>query len=185
MAQGREFLRAKNAQRAAERAARGAQKRVDRGGVGRAMARAAWSARRSAKRLAARRRQEVVGYVRLVGKGPPPRAGPVLPKGVARLAWSPGMCSDIAISSTQVCWSPTSGSMPASPEATAEDGWEPIDEAMLGFLDEHMAECDALDEAWRRQVQKVRGRRTLRGLCRLTGMRLPPTPGMSESERPS
>ena len=73
MAKGIEWLKAQNAKRAA--AAK--SKRIDRGGEGRALARRAWVARRFAARLAARRRKEVVGRVRLWGKGPPPRLGPL------------------------------------------------------------------------------------------------------------
>lgn len=61
----------------AKRAARAKSRRKDRGGQGRALARKAWIARRSAARRAVRMRREVVGRVRLRGKGPPPRLGPL------------------------------------------------------------------------------------------------------------
>ena len=51
------------------------------GGQGRALARKAWIARRSAARRAVRMRREVVGRVRLQGKGPPPRLGPLNKRG--------------------------------------------------------------------------------------------------------
>ena len=61
----------------AKRASRAKSRRKDRGGQGRALARKAWIARRSAARRAVRMRREVVGRVRLWGKGPPPRLGPL------------------------------------------------------------------------------------------------------------
>lgn len=73
MAKGLEWLNQQNELRAS--AAK--SKREDRGGQGRALARRAWVARRSEARRLARRRQEVVGRVRLLGKGPPPRLGPL------------------------------------------------------------------------------------------------------------
>lgn len=72
------------ARQAARRAAGKAVRQV--GGQGRELARQAWVERRSALRKEARelkarqaRRSTVVGRVRLVGKGPPPRLGPLLP----------------------------------------------------------------------------------------------------------
>ena len=65
----------------------GAAVRQVRGGLGRALARARWNARRARALRAKRRRMNVVGFVRLVGKGPPPMPGPVMP---SRLR---GICS--------------------------------------------------------------------------------------------
>lgn len=73
MAKNIEWLLAQNTQRAAMAGPR----RQDRGGQGRALARRAWIARRSAERRLARMRLEVVGWVRLRRKGPPPRLGPL------------------------------------------------------------------------------------------------------------
>lgn len=73
MAKNIEWLLGQNA----KRASRAKSRRQDRGGQGRALARKAWIARRSAERRAVRMRREVVGRVRLRGKGPPPRLGPL------------------------------------------------------------------------------------------------------------
>lgn len=70
------WLLSQNERRAAERLARGAVRRVPREGNGRALARAAWSQRRSCQRrlerLRKERRPRVQGKRRLWGKGPAP-----------------------------------------------------------------------------------------------------------------
>ena len=71
------WLANQDARRAEAALLHGTKKWVARGGEGRNMARRRWVERRSAARLAARKRDCVVGRVRLWGKGPPPRPGPV------------------------------------------------------------------------------------------------------------
>jgi hypothetical protein len=69
-----------NVLHAAARQCSGSDKRQDRGGQGRRAARGQWVLRRSLARLRVRRRHAVVGRVRLYGKGPPPRDGPLPPR---------------------------------------------------------------------------------------------------------
>ena len=76
---GMAWLIEQNAGRAAKRRAEGKSTR-QRGGNGREVARQRWALQRSLMRAAARRRREVVGRVRLHGKGPPPRLGPIPPR---------------------------------------------------------------------------------------------------------
>ena len=77
MAKPCERLVLQNLKRHEAAIARGSAGRVRRHGHGRAFARQAWSARRSQARRLRRRRLEVIGRVRLHGKGPPPRPGPL------------------------------------------------------------------------------------------------------------
>ena len=81
---GAPWLQAQNAKRAQDRRARGAPCRVTRRGAGHTLAKAAWVLRRSLERRVATRRLHVVGRVRLKGKGPLPRFGP-LPERSSRL----------------------------------------------------------------------------------------------------
>lgn len=71
---------AMNQRRRFERRQEGNEERQRRGGEGRRLARNRWAEKRSTARAAergAKRRQVVVGRVRLRGKGPPPRLGPI------------------------------------------------------------------------------------------------------------
>lgn len=77
MAKTSEWLVSQNRKRHEAALARGTAGRVCRHGHGRALARQAWSARRSLAREMHRRRLGVIGRVRLHGKGPPPRPGPL------------------------------------------------------------------------------------------------------------
>lgn len=168
MAQGLAWLLLRNAERAADRAARGAATRTKRFGSGRAMARAAWSARRAAKRRAARRRFELVGRVRMVGKGPYPRPGPRLPKGVAK--------RDAAASSPEGSIIATPACSPASlPQTVCEpecvESPEPMDDEMFAFIDEHMRDCDERDFARQRQCMRRYTSERLASLARSAGVR--------------
>jgi hypothetical protein len=89
-------------------------------GHGRRAARDQWVIRRSLARLRCRRRHAVVGRVRLYGKGPPPRAGPLLQR-----------------RSTGV------DQMVVASEPTVRTP-DPIDEEMFQMLGDRMLEYDNL-----------------------------------------
>lgn len=111
MGRGRDWLVTQNQLRHEAAVAKGTAGRVDRGGKGRALARKAWSERRSRLRWLRRRRVEVVGRVRLWGKGPPPRPGP--------LNRRPATSEDIE-------WEPVDEAL----FKVAEDHWREQDEFM-------------------------------------------------------
>ena len=123
----REWLAAQNTRRHELRRARGVPERVRRDGLGTILAQQRWNHRRALARRAKRRRLEVVGRVRLRGKGPPPRAGP-LPAPRRHFVDDGAALAGLA---------PSTSSQHGAPDARPHDeiATEPLDSPMFELID--------------------------------------------------